>query len=142
LKDAWAFIKNNVINPVATWFRDTVKPLFDTATDKIGTAFENLKDNIGKAWDTIQDLVKEPIRFVVKTVINDALIENFNKVARKLGTSELPEVSLPSGFARGGILPGMSRMRDGDDQLVPMRRGEGVLVSEGLRTSADRAAFL
>src|SRR5699024_2435449 len=83
-----------------------------------------------------------PIKFVVETVLNNALIGNFNKLAKKLGTSELPEVKLPSGFARGGILPGMSRMRDGDDQLVPMRRGEGVLVSEGLRTARDRAAFM
>ena len=142
LRDAWAFIKNNVINPVATWFRDTVKPLFDRATEQVGKAFDTLKDTVGKAWDGIKDKAKEPIRFVVDTVINSALIGNFNKLAKKLGTSTLPSVSLPSGFARGGILPGMSRMRDGDDQLVPMRRGEGVLVSEGLRTSADRAAFL
>ena len=94
------------------------------------------------AWEAVKTAAKAPIKFVVETVVNKALIGNFNKVAKKLGTSELPSVSLPSGFARGGVLPGMSRMRDGDDQLVPMRRGEGVLVSEGLRTREDRQAFL
>ena len=101
-----------------------------------------MKDSIGKSWDAVKQLAKAPIKFVVETVLNNALIGNFNKLADKLGTSKLPTVQLPSGFARGGILPGMSRMRDGDDQLVPMRRGEGVLVSEGLRTAQDRAAFM
>ena len=145
IRDAWNFVRDNVIQPVATWFRDTIQPLFETATDKVGSAFDTMKDSVKKAWDAIQSTAKAPIKFVVETVLNTALIGNFNKVAEKVFGNKkknLPNVSLPSGFARGGVLPGMSRMRDGDDQLVPMRRGEGVLVSEGLRTARDRAAFL
>lgn len=142
IKAAWNFVKDNVIAPVANWFRDTVAPLFGRATDDVGNAFSTLKDAVKKAWEGIKDAAKSPVRFVVDTVINDALIGNFNKLAEKLGTTKLPQVSLPSGFARGGVLPGWSRMSDGDDQLVPMRRGEGVLVSEGLRTPQDKAMFL
>ena len=142
IKNAWNFIKDRVISPVANWFRDTIKPLFDRSTDGVSDAFTSMKDSIKTAWEAVKTAAKAPIKFVVETVVNKALIGNFNKVAKKLGTSELPSVSLPRGFARGGVLPGMSRMRDGDDQLVPMRRGEGVLVSEGLRTREDRQAFL
>ena len=142
IKNAWNFVKDRVISPVANWFRDTIKPLFDRSTDGVSDAFTSMKDSIKTAWEAVKTAAKAPIKFVVETVVNKALIGNFNKVAKKLGTSELPSVSLPSGFARGGVLPGMSRMRDGDDQLVPMRRGEGVLVSEGLRTREDRQAFL
>lgn len=142
LQTAWTFIKDNVIQPVVSWFQNTVQPLFETTTSAIGDAFSTMKDIVKTAWEGIQEAAKAPIRFVVETVVNDALIKNFNKVAGKLGVKTLDEVSLPSGFWGGGILPGMSRMSDGDDQLVPLRRGEGVLVSEGLRTAADRAAFL
>lgn len=142
LKAAWNFVKDKVIAPVANWFRDTVEPLLKRSTDKTGDAFTTMKDTIKAAWEGVKKAAKAPIKFVVDTVINGALIKNFNKLAEKLGTSKLPEVSLPKGFARGGVLPGMSSMRDGDDQLVPMRRGEGVLVSEGLRTAKDRSAFM
>ena len=142
IKNAWNFVKDRVISPVANWFRDTIKPLFDRTTEGVGDAFTSMKDSIKTAWEAVQTAAKAPVKFVVERVVNEALVGNFNKVAKKLGTSELPSVSLPPGFARGGVLPGMSRMRDGDDQLVPMRRGEGVLVSEGLRTREDRQAFL
>lgn len=142
LSQAWSAIRLRIIQPVVTWFENTVKPKLDAVTGAIGDAFDTMKDVVGKAWDGVKDAAKAPIRFVVETVVNDALIGNFNKVADKLGVKKLPSVSLPYGFARGGVLPGWSRMRDGDDQLVPMRRGEGVLVSEGLRRAKDKAAFL
>lgn len=139
-----------VFNGIGTLVRNVwegwLKPVFDKliniASIVLPAAFNAMKDGIGKAWDLVQDVVKAPIRFIVETVIRDGIIRNFNKLADVFHTDHLPDVSLPKGFAHGGILPGHSRMRDGDDQLVPMRRGEGVMVSEGLRTSADRNAFL
>ena len=138
----WSAIRLRIVQPVVAWFENTVKPKLDAVTGAIGDAFDTMKDAVGKAWDGVKDKAKAPIRFVVETVVNDALIGNFNKLAGKLGVETLPPVSLPYGFARGGVLPGWSRMSDGDDQLVPMRRGEGVLVSEGLRRTKDKAAFL
>ena len=95
------------------------------------------------AWDGIKNAAKAPVKFVVETVVNKALIGNFNKVAKKLGTSTLPVCVVAVWVCSWWCsVRAMSSMRDGDDQLVPMRRGEGVLVSEGLRTARDRAAFL
>lgn len=138
---AWSWVKDTAINPVVNWFQNTVKPAIDTVTGGIKTAFDTMKDGIGKAWDAVKNAAKEPVRFVIDTVLNNGLIANFNKIADKVGVKALPNVKV-DGFARGGILPGWSRERDGDDQLVPMRRGEGVLVSEGLRDSASRALFM
>ncbi|WIA95798.1 tape measure protein [Curtobacterium sp. MCBA15_004] len=146
----WTSIIQPVFNGIGSIIRGVwegwLKPVFDKIIDVakvvLPAAFQTMKDAIGKAWDAVQEVVKAPIRFIVETVIQKGIIENFNKAADFFKTDHLPNVSLPKGFAGGGILPGSSRMRDGDDQLVPMRRGEGVLVSEGLRTAADRQAFL
>lgn len=149
---AWAWVKDRIISPVVDWFQNTIKPIFDDVTGKIGASFDGLKDTIGKAWNAIKDVAKVPVDFVVNKVYNEGLKANFNKVAEKLQIdTRLPTMYLPEGFwaggitggrRSGGILPGMSRMSDGDDQLVPMRRGEGVLVSEGLQDGASRSAFL
>ena len=135
---AWSGVKN-AARPVVDWFTGTVWPKIKGVTDNIKNAFNIMKDAVGRAWDGIKNAAKAPINFVINTVYNKGIKENFDKIAGTFGLKKLPSFS---GFARGGILPGFSRMRDGDDQLVPMRRGEGVLVSEALRTARDKAAFL
>lgn len=135
---AWQGAKN-LARPVVDWFTGTVWPKISSLTDNIKKAFNTMKDAVGKAWDGIKEAAKKPINFVIDTVYNKGIKGNFDKIAGTFGLKTLPSFA---GFARGGILPGFSRMRDGDDQLVPMRRGEGVLVSEALRSDRDRKAFL
>lgn len=136
---AWSWVRDKAIRPVADWLTGTLWPKIQGVTDNIKNAFNIMKDAVGKAWDGIEDAAKKPINFVIDTVYNEGIKGNFDKIAGTFGLDPLPKFN---GFARGGILPGFSRMRDGDDQLVPMRRGEGVLVSEALRTARDKAAFL
>lgn len=146
----WAIIKNT-LGPVFTWLRDTViapvwngikavidsvwkngiKPVIDTMVRIVKSdpkkAFEAARDGIKTAWEAIKEIAKKPVRFVVETVIN-GLIGTMNKIP---GVN-LSKVSLPKGFAGGGVLPGyMSAKRD--DVLMPMRSGEGVLVPEVVR---------
>lgn len=142
LKNAWSFIKDKVISPVVNWFRDTVGPIFDTVTDGIKSAFNVMKDAVEAAWKAIRDTAKVPVEFVVNKIINDAIIGNYNDVAKTFGLDGIDPVSLPSGWKRGGILPGYTPMSQGDDVLTPMRSGEGVLVSEGLRDRASQKLFL
>ena len=94
-------------------------------------AFAAAKDGIVKVWDKLKDATKAPVKFFVNTVYNDGLRANVNKVLDKVGLKDkhLPTMSLPAGFARGGVLPGYQRQKR-DDQLIPMRSGEGVLVPE------------
>ncbi len=136
IKPAWDSVAA-VIKSV--W--DKVKAVIDTMVRIVKEdpkkAFEAARDAIGKAWAGIQDLAKAPVKFVVDVVLG-GLVDAINLIP---GVN-LARPKLPKGFATGGILPGMSRMSDGDDQIIAARRGEGIMVSEALRTATDRAAFL
>ncbi|MBO9043461.1 phage tail tape measure protein [Curtobacterium flaccumfaciens] len=143
LGPVFTWLNRSIIAPAMTGIRVAVgalwswlKPVFDklatVAKVTIPAAFGVMKNSIGKAWEAIKTAAKLPIRFVVETVINKALIGNFNKVAGFFGTKKIDPISLPKGFARGGVIPGYQAAKR-DDVMTPMRRGEGVLVPEVVR---------
>ncbi|QAY16071.1 tape measure protein [Arthrobacter phage Elesar] len=140
IKPAW----DSIASIIKTVWEKNVKPIFDALhkfiNETIPNAFKTGVGFIRDHWQKLQDIAKKPVKFVVEQVINKGLIGAFNTIADILpGIDRLPDVKLPQGFTRGGILPGQSSWRNGDDQLVPMRRGEGVYVSEVMRDPYERA---
>ena len=91
IKSTWDWIKTNVFDPLANAVKKTLPD-----------AFEAGKDAIGEAWDKVREVAKKPVKFVVETVINKGIIDNFNKIASVFNVDKIDKVSLPKGFATGG----------------------------------------
>lgn len=143
----FTWLWHNVIEPafsgISTYIGNVwtkgIKPIFDKISSVVKNdlpkAFGFAASAIGKAWDAVKSFVSAPIKWVVNTVIDDGLIGTFNKVASSLegkNAKLIPKISLPKGFAGGGVIPGYQSAKR-DDVLTPMRKGEGVLVPEVVR---------
>ncbi|MDO5373026.1 MAG: phage tail tape measure protein [Corynebacterium glutamicum] len=124
------------------WIDQNVFSIFRLGVELMKSATETAMSGIGLAFDWLREKTATPINFVIREIYMGGIREAWGAVARLVDLPELPEIQEIKGYRSGGILPGYSRMADGDDQLVPMRRGEGVLVSEGLRDRQSRELFL
>lgn len=147
--DAWNGVSQTLgtfkqgISDGFNWILTTTGSIAKSIWDGITSAFDNGVKAAGAAFDKIKGLVTAPIKFVLQTVLNDGIIGGINGLAEKIGLKNLlPKVPIPEGFARGGILPGTSSYRDGDDQLIMARRGEGIIVSEALKDPYERKRLL
>ena len=97
---AWGWIKDQIVAPVVSWFETSVVPRFILVKDSIVDAFNTLKDGIGNAWDAIKNIAKQPVEFIVNTVVA-GLVNAYNTVATKFGAdaADVPHVE----FADGGM---------------------------------------
>lgn len=114
LGPAFSWFYNNLIKPVWDGISSTIKstwdwiktkvfdPLANAVKKTLPDAFEAGKDAIGEAWDKVRAVAKKPVKFVVETVINKGIIDNFNKIASVFNVDKIDKVSLPKGFATGG----------------------------------------
>ena len=142
LNALWSFIKNYV-GPVIVWLWDSVvSPTFKL----IGDAVDGFGRNWADVWNGIKAAAVAPANFIIDVVWNNGLRKALNLIpgvdlgeaatikvgSNKSGRGSTGGRTAHSAMAGGGILPGTSRYADGDDQLVWMRRGEGVTVTEAL----------
>lgn len=125
--NAWGRIRE-MSSAAWNWIRDHVFTPFKGGLKLLEDAFNATKDGIKIAWDKLKAAVKEPISFVVNSVVNPFLT-NYNKVNDFWSGDDIATIK---GFARGGVLPGYQSAKR-DDVLTPMRSGEGVLVPEVVR---------
>jgi hypothetical protein len=141
------WIWKNIVSPafraigsiISTVWNGAIKPAFSalkTGVDKVAKAFKGAADFIKTAWKKIENAAKAPIKFVVNTVLNSGILKAWNFIADKFNLSPKGlKINLPSGFAKGGILPGYSRT---DDQIIAARSGEGILVPEAVKSLGER----
>jgi hypothetical protein len=89
----------------AVW-RNVLRPVFNALGHVIATtvpnAFKTGVRAIGAAWDRIKGFAREPVRFIIDTVLNNGLFAAFNKINKTFGDPVDPiKPFRPAGFARG-----------------------------------------
>ncbi|WP_017619493.1 hypothetical protein [Nocardiopsis gilva] len=148
-------LKDGVISDAVSLKNGALSALRDFRDGAID-AFDRAQAGIGRQWSKVQSAASSPVRFIVDTVYNSGIRAVWNAVAKKADLGTLPYVDYSSysaktrgrgsgyrgGLARGGIIAGTSAWQMGDDQLRPVRRGEGWAVSELMRDPFERARLL
>lgn len=134
--DRW----NTLLAGMQALWNNVLRPVFDalmsTVRDRVAPAFSAGVDAIGGAWNRLREIAKAPVRFLVDTIINGGLIDNFNKLANAFGTSTIPRVSLPGGFSAGGYTGNGGKY----EPAGVVHRGEFVIPKEA--TSRLGTGFL
>lgn len=138
----FSWLYDNAIGPawrkisetVSSVWEQKVKPVLSAAgsfiTDHVAPAFRRGVDLLGFWWNALVDLMKTPVRIVVKTVIDDGLLGAYRWIAEKFNLPNKDiHVPLPKGFAAGGFVSGpggptsdsiMARLSAGE-YVIPAR---------------------
>ncbi|MEU9775398.1 peptidoglycan DD-metalloendopeptidase family protein [Streptomyces sp. NPDC047968] len=144
LSDAGEWMWNEVLSPVFTWIGDkatwlydkAIKPAFDNirdAVDLVSDSFKTGKKNIEDAWSEVRDIAKEPVKFIIDHVYNDAIVPLWNKVAGITGADTLDTIdsSKLDAYNTGGIVPGYTP--GVDNHIIAVGGGESIMRPEVTR---------
>ena len=82
--------------------------------DRLKDAFGKTVDGIKSIWEGLKKIFAVPIRFFLETVLNNGLIEGFNKIGPRLGLDPIAKVDVGEvgNYHSGGVLPGFSPGKD------------------------------
>lgn len=115
IEDGW----DGLMNAMKWVWRNVLKPVFDFIADDalpgLEDAFETTVNAIERIWRGLKRVVGAPVKFVLDTVINEGLIDGFNKVAKWVGMDGFDHIPIPDAlqsYATGGVLPGYTPGRD------------------------------
>lgn len=138
----WNSLKDSIVDKV-TDLKNKAMGVINDFKDGIIDAFDKTKKGVEEVWNKVKGAASAPVKFMIETVYNEGIRVLWSKIADKVpGLGYLKAAPVPKGFARGGVLPGQSTWRQGDDQMVPMRKGEGVAISEAMEIPALRNQLL
>lgn len=111
----FTWLWNNVVGPVfrgignvitSVW-RNILRPTFvllgNFIRNDVAPAFRAGVSAIDRAWRGLVEIAKVPVRFMVNTVINRGIIDSYNRLADFFKVNRVSHVTLPRGFASGGI---------------------------------------
>jgi phage-related protein len=80
----WDFIRNNIFQPVAGFFTETIPGWFNTAKDGIASAWNSVKTKTSQIWNGIKDFIGKAIDFIVKIFLNftgpGLIIKHWDKI--------------------------------------------------------------
>jgi hypothetical protein len=129
LKSAWHLMAtgfkwawDNIIKPIFDFFKDSLTK----EPNGLIPTFKNAMQTLGELWDGLKDKMAAPVRWVIDKVINNGIIDAFNWVAGKVGSTTIDKIKLPdwgtepsTKKAQGGVLPGYTPGRDVHQFISP-----------------------
>lgn len=152
LADAARWFYQNVIKPIwdalgasiAWTYHNVLEPIWHAFSDAMGWlegVFRGAVAVMGDIWDGLKKAFGTPIEFVIRTILNNGIIDGINWLLSKVGISPIPHIpdpNLPT-FAAGGIVPGFDTGRDTVN--AKLRPGEGILTPETVAAIGGPAAI-
>ena len=121
LGPAFSWLWENIVKPVFNWIGDHISKTMgwikDNVLDPLGhwlqndfaNAWSKTVEIIGQAWDTLKKVVGTPVKWVVDTVINGALIDGYNSLNDVWSGADIPRIDtggIPSFDVGGYTGPG------------------------------------